>query len=86
MGGPEGGPCQALWIPKVVSQDHPHWQPLVLQYRPLLDVILEIGTRIPRDTEHAWRVLKSFQGGENLELLIMRNQQHQTLEIQLESP
>ena len=50
------------------------------------DVILEIGTRTPRDTEHAWRVLKSFQGGENLELLIMRNQQHQTLEIQLESP
>ena len=50
------------------------------------DVILEIGTRTPRDTEHAWRVLKSFQGGENLELLIMRDQQRQTLEIQLESP
>jgi S1-C subfamily serine protease len=50
------------------------------------DVILEIGTRIPLDTEHAWRVLKSFQEGENLEIIVMRDQRRQTLEIQLESP
>ena len=50
------------------------------------DVILEIGTRTPRDTEHAWRVLKSFHEGENLEMIVMRDQRRQTLEIHLESP
>lgn len=50
------------------------------------DVILQIGTRIPLDTEHAWRVLKSFEEGENLELTIMRGLQRQMLEIELGIP
>lgn len=47
------------------------------------DVILEIGARTPNSTEHAMRILGSFEPGETLELAIMRNQRRQTLEIEL---
>ena len=45
------------------------------------DVILEIGGRTPNGTEHALRILASFESGETLELDIMRNQSRQTLEV-----
>ena len=47
------------------------------------DVILEIGGREPNSTQHAMRILMSFEPGERLGLTIMRNQQRQTLEIRL---
>ena len=47
------------------------------------DVILEIGARTPNSTEHAMRILGSFEPGETLELAIMRDQRRQTLEIEL---
>ena len=46
------------------------------------DVILEIGGRTPNDAEHALRILASFEGGETLELDIMRNQSRETLEVE----
>jgi len=47
------------------------------------DVILEIGGRTPMSTEHAMRILGSFEAGETLELTIMRNQRRQSLELEL---
>lgn len=47
------------------------------------DVIIEIGGRKPMSTEHAMRILGSFELGETLELTIMRNQRRQTLELEL---
>jgi len=47
------------------------------------DVILEIGGRTPMSTEHAMRILGSFEPGETLELTIMRNQRRQSLELEL---
>jgi len=47
------------------------------------DVILEIGERTPNSTEHAMRILGSFEPGETLKLTIMRDQRRQTLEIEL---
>ncbi len=47
------------------------------------DVIIEIGGRKPASTEHAMRILGSFEPGETLELTIMRNQRRQTLELEL---
>ena len=47
------------------------------------DVILEIGGRTPTSTEHAMRILGSFEPGETLELTIMRNQRRQSLELEL---
>ena len=47
------------------------------------DVILEIGGRTPNSTEHAMRILGSFEPGETLELAIMRDQRRQILEIEL---
>ena len=46
------------------------------------DVILDIGGRVPNSTQHAVRILSSFESGEALELEIMRNQRQQTLEVQ----
>lgn len=46
------------------------------------DVILEIGGRTPNSTEHAVRILASFEPGETLELTIMRDQRRQTLELE----
>ncbi len=47
------------------------------------DVILEIGGRTPTSTEHAMRILGSFEPGETLKLTIMRNQRRQSLELEL---
>ena len=46
------------------------------------DVILDIGGRVPNSTQHAVRILSSFESGEALELEIMRDQRQQTLEVQ----
>jgi len=47
------------------------------------DVILDIGGREPNSPEHAMRILGTFEPGETAELTIMRQQQRQTLAIQL---
>jgi C-terminal processing protease CtpA/Prc len=47
------------------------------------DVILAIGDRRPTSPEHAMRILASFEPGETLRLTIMRQQQQQTLQIEL---
>jgi len=47
------------------------------------DVIIEIGGRVPMSTEHAMRILGSFEAGEMLELTIMRNQRRETLDIEI---
>lgn len=47
------------------------------------DVILEIGSRTPNSTEHAMRILGSFEPGETLELTLMRDQRRETLQIEL---
>lgn len=47
------------------------------------DIIIEIGGRKPASTEHAMRILGSFDAGETLELTIMRNQRRQSLELEL---
>ena len=46
------------------------------------DVILDIGGREPNSTEHALRILASFESGESLELTIMREQRQETLEVE----
>ena len=46
------------------------------------DVILDIGGREPNSTEHALRILASFESGESLELTIMREQRRETLEVE----
>jgi S1-C subfamily serine protease len=47
------------------------------------DVIIEIGGRAPMNTEHAMRILGSFEPGEMLELTIMRDQRRRTLELEI---
>lgn len=47
------------------------------------DVILEIDGRKPSDPGHAIRILSSYEGGETLEIEIMRDRQRQVLEIQV---
>lgn len=47
------------------------------------DVILAIGDRRPTSPEHAMRILGSFEPGETLRLTIMRQQQQQTLQVEL---
>ena len=47
------------------------------------DVILEIGGRTPNSTEHAMRIVGSFEPGEVLALTIMRDQRRQTLQIEI---
>jgi S1-C subfamily serine protease len=47
------------------------------------DVILEISGRTPMSTEHAMRILGSFESGETLELRIMRSQRRETIELEL---
>ena len=46
------------------------------------DVILDMGGREPNSTEHALRILASFESGESLELTIMREQRRETLEVE----
>lgn len=47
------------------------------------DVIMKIGGRTPEDPGHAMRILRSYQGGENLELEIVRQKKRQTLKIEM---
>ncbi len=47
------------------------------------DVILDIGGREPNSTEHALRILASYDNGESLEITIMREQRRQTLEVEI---
>lgn len=45
------------------------------------DVILEIDGRIPGDPAHAMRILRSYEAGERLGLVIVRQQRRETLEV-----
>jgi len=47
------------------------------------DVILDIGGREPLTTEHALRILASFEPGETMRVTIMRQRQRQTLEVRV---
>ena len=47
------------------------------------DVIQSIDGRDPTSVSHAMRILGSYQGGEELELQIMRDKRRQTLKIQM---
>ena len=47
------------------------------------DVIQSIDGREPKDVRHAMRILSSYQGGETLQLGIMRNKKKRTLEIEI---
>ena len=47
------------------------------------DVILEIGSRRPRNTAHALRILRSFDAGEELTLAIMRNKRQRTINFKI---
>lgn len=47
------------------------------------DVIVKIGGRTPEDPGHAMRILRSYQGGESLELEIVRQKKRQTLKIEM---
>lgn len=47
------------------------------------DVIQSIGGRTPGSVSHAMRILGSYQGGEKLEIVIMRDQRKRTLNIEM---
>lgn len=47
------------------------------------DVILEISGRVPMSTEHAMRILNSFEPGETLRLSIVREGRRREIEIEL---
>ena len=47
------------------------------------DVIQSIDGREPKSVSHAMRILGSYQGGEELELQIMRDKRKQTLKIEM---
>ncbi|MDX1454298.1 MAG: PDZ domain-containing protein [Gammaproteobacteria bacterium] len=47
------------------------------------DVILEIDGREPRDPGHALKIMSSYEGGEDLELKILRNKKRQTVSIKV---
>ncbi len=47
------------------------------------DVIQSIDGREPKSVSHAMRILGSYQGGEQLELQIMRDKRRQTLKIEV---
>ena len=47
------------------------------------DVIQSIGGRTPNSVSHAMRILSSYQSGEKLDIVIMRDQRKQTLEIEM---
>ena len=47
------------------------------------DVIQSIDGREPRDVRHAMRILSSYQGGEKLNLGIMRDKKKRTLEVEI---
>jgi S1-C subfamily serine protease len=47
------------------------------------DVIQRIDGREPKSVSHAMRILGSYQGGETLEIEIMRDKKRQTLEVEM---
>ena len=47
------------------------------------DVIQRIDGREPKSVSHAMRILGSYQGGETLEIVIMRDKKRETLEIEM---
>ena len=47
------------------------------------DVIQRIDGREPKSVSHAMRILGSYQGGETLEIEIMRDRKRQTLEVEM---
>lgn len=58
----------------------PHEDALKLQDG---DVIQSIGGRTPNSVSHAMRILGSYQGGESLDIVIMRDKRKQTLKIDM---
>jgi len=50
------------------------------------DVIQRIGARTPNDPAHAMRILRSYEPGEELVILIMREQQARELRVTLPEP
>ncbi len=46
------------------------------------DVIREIGGRVPQDPDHAMRILRSYEAGEEVTIRIMRNQLENDVEFQ----
>ena len=49
------------------------------------DVIISIDGRSPKSPEHAMRILRSYQSGEQLKIDIVRNKKKRTLDIELPS-
>jgi S1-C subfamily serine protease len=47
------------------------------------DVILSIGGREPKSGSHAMRILRSYQGGESVELKVLRDRRTQTLSAKI---
>lgn len=47
------------------------------------DVIQSIDGREPQDVRHAMRILSSYEGGESLELGIMRDKKKRTIEVEV---
>ena len=47
------------------------------------DVIQSIDGREPRDVRHAMRILSSYEGGESLQLGIMRDKKKRTIEVEV---
>lgn len=47
------------------------------------DVIQSIGGRVPNSVSHAMRILGSYQSGEKLEIVIMRDRKKRTLSIEM---
>ena len=47
------------------------------------DVILRIDGRTPTSPSHALRILRSYQGGEHLNIEIVRKQRPMTIEVAL---
>jgi S1-C subfamily serine protease len=50
------------------------------------DVLVAIDGRRPQDAQHAARILRSYRGGETLQLQVMRRSQALTLEVRLPEP
>jgi predicted metalloprotease with PDZ domain len=50
------------------------------------DVILDIGGRQPTSPEHAMRILRSYEAGESLEMVVIRERARVKLDIQVPAP
>lgn len=45
------------------------------------DIIVKIGDRFPKSTSHTWRILESYERGENINLTLMRKQKEIRISI-----